>query len=362
LLEEGTRKEGAIRFAEALENRAIHFSAAAGRETLVLSVESLADQFPFALEKLHALLRDPNFTPDAFAKVQTQRLGELERKKSDLDYVAAMQLRSVLFEGTPLEHPDLGTEESVRSMTLQQVQDYLLAHMKLGNLIVVAGGDLTPETIETALRKLLDPLEPGTVDPIRPFEASDKGRSKTRYEETDQAYIYFGSPYHMDLNDTRRVLGKVAAYILGSGGFGSRLMEEVRVKRGLAYSAYGRFMLGRSYHYFSGYLQTKIASADEAIGVVRSVIDDFLAHGATEEELEAAKKFFLGSEPLRTETLSQRMNRAFREYYDGLGLGWSQKELEMIRTMKLNDLNAFIQAHPEIGRLSWSIVTKKGKR
>jgi len=362
MLGEGTRKEGAIAFAEALENRAVELHADAGRETFVLSMEALKSEFDFGLEKMEALLADPNLTPESFEKVRTRTLGELQQKKSDFDYIAATRLRSILFEGTPLAHPALGTPESIKGLKLEAVRSYLQAHLHLDNLIVVIGGKFTPTEVEAAVKKAVSSLSRGEVAAIPHFSANDKEREKLTYEETDQAYIYFGAPYRMRSDDPRRVYGKVAAFILGSGGFGSRLMEEVRVKRGLAYSAYGRLVTNRTHSYFSGYLQTKIASGDEAKKVVKEVVDDFLSRGVTEEELESARKFFLGSEPLRTETLAQRMSRAFREYYDGLGLGWSAKELEMIRKMKLEDLNAFIKAHPEIGRLSWSIVTKKSDR
>jgi len=359
LLGEGTAKEGAVAFARALENRALSLHADTGRETFVVTLEGLKSEFDFGLGKLRELLADPNVTPKAFERVQTERLGALQRKESDFDYLAAVQLRSILFEGTPLAHPALGTPESIRSLKAEDLKNYLSKHLHLENLIVVLGGRFDKGEVQSIVEKVAKVLGRGEVKAIKHFDASDKERKKVRYAETDQAYIYFGSPYTMAANDPKRVYGKVAAFILGSGGFGSRLMEEVRVKRGLAYSAYGRLAVNRTHSYFSGYLQTKLESADEAQKVVAEVIQNFLKNGVTAEELEGAKKFFLGSEPLRTETLSQRMSRAFHEYYDGLGLKWSQEELEAIRKMKLEDLNAFIHAHPEIGKLSWSIVTKK---
>ncbi len=362
MLGEGTRKEGAIAFAEALENRAVQLHADTGRETFVLSLEALKSEFGFGVEKMKELLADPNLTPEAFEKVRTRTLGQLQQKESDFDYIAAIRLRSILFEGTPLAHPALGTPESIKGLKLDAVERYLKEHLHLENLIVVIGGKFTPAEVEAAVKKAVASLPHGKVAPIPHFSANDKEHQTVAYEETDQAYIYFGAPYTMRSDDPKRVYGKVAAFILGSGGFGSRLMEEIRVKRGLAYSAYARLAVNRTHSYFSGYLQTKITSGDEAKKVVKEVIEDFLAKGVSAEELESAKKFFLGSEPLRTETLAQRMNRAFREYYDGLGLGWSAKELEMIRQMKLEDLNAFIKEHPEIGKISWSIVTKKGER
>jgi predicted Zn-dependent peptidase len=152
---------------------------------------------------------------------------------------------------------------------------------------------------------------------------------------------------------------RVATFILGTGGFGSRLMEEIRVKRGLAYSAYSRAEVTKSHSHFSGYLQTKLESKDEAIKIVKDVIADFVKDGVTKDELEQAKKFILGSEPLRNETLSQRLSTAFQEYYNGFDLGHSKGELKLIEKLTLSDLNTFIKSHKEINQLSFSVVTKK---
>ncbi len=91
-------------------------------------------------------------------------------------------------------------------------------------------------------------------------------------------------------------MAKVASFILGGSGFGSRLMEEIRVKRGLAYSAYGQVSMNKSHSYFTGYLQTKLESADEAKELVSSLVNEFVRNGVTKDELEAAKNFLLGSE------------------------------------------------------------------
>ncbi|MDX1295916.1 MAG: insulinase family protein, partial [Sulfurimonadaceae bacterium] len=170
-------------------------------------------------------------------------------------------------------------------------------------------------------------------------------------------YLYFGSPYAMKVGDDENHMARVATYVLGTGGFGSRLMEEIRVKRGLAYSAYARVSISKSNSFFMGYLQTKNESLEEARSTVKEVIADFVEKGITQAELEQAKKFLLGSEPLRVETLSQRLNRTFMEYYKGEELGHSKKELEKIRALELDDLNRFIAKHKEILELSYAIVT-----
>jgi predicted Zn-dependent peptidase len=162
----------------------------------------------------------------------------------------------------------------------------------------------------------------------------------------------------MQVGDKEYYKARVATYILGTGGFGSRLMEEIRVKRGLAYSAYARVNVSVSHSVFSGYLQTKIESQKEAQTTVKEVIAKFVKSGVTQAELDQAKKFLLGSEPLRVETLSQRLSRTFLEYYKAHELGHSLKELELISKLSLDELNEFIKKHNEINDLSFAIVTQ----
>jgi predicted Zn-dependent peptidase len=134
-------------------------------------------------------------------------------------------------------------------------------------------------------------------------------------------------------------------------------MEEIRVKKGLAYSAYGRFSINKSHSNFSGYLQTKVSTGDEALKSVKEVVKTFIDKGVTAQELKSAQEFLLGSEPLRNETLSQRLNRAFQEYYTDRPLGATIEDLKKIKSMTLDELNGFIKKHYEIDKLSFSVVT-----
>ena len=361
LLGEGTKKEGAVKFAKELDDHAVNLHAGVGRETFAIDLEALDSEFGFALQKLGELLRDPNFTDEAFEKVKRQRLGQLMAKKSDYDYIAAVNLRKMLFPESPMGEPQLGDGKSISSLTLDDLKEFISSHLFKNNLIIQIGGKMNEEEAMDIAKKISSYLKKGEVKEIPHYRASDKNETVTTYEDTEQAYIYFGSPYNMSVDSPKQVLGKIAIFALGSSGFGSRLMEEIRVKRGLAYSVYTRFAVNRTTSYMSGYLQTKLESQDEAKKEVKKIIDDFVKNGITQEELESAKKFYLGSEPLRTETMAQRLNRAFHEYYSGLGLGWSKKELQMIQDATLEEVNEFIKSHQEIDSLSWSIVTKKSK-
>ena len=358
LLNEGTKKSGANAFAEKLESRAIHISATTGTETFVLEASSLKEQFDNASKFLSQLLSDPNYSEEALSKVKTMTIGSLSRKENDFDYVASNELKKLLFPNTPLAQPSSGTVQSVKSIQLEDVKDFIKEHLVISRAIVVVGGDVDLATVKKNIAKILEKLPKGKSEPLPHFRASDRPKESILKRDTKQAYIYFGSPYNMAVNDENYYKARVATYILGAGGFGSRLMEEIRVKRGLAYSAYARVHVGKSSSYLTGYLQTKLESMDEAKKTVTNVIDNFVKNGVTEEELDQTKKFLLGSEPLRVETMSQRLQRTFMDYYKGFPLNHSETELKKIKKLKLKDLNDFIKKHTEILEQSFAIVTK----
>ncbi len=358
LMNEGTKKLGSVAFAELLEAKAIQISSSTGTETFVMELGSLSENFEEGLKHFDSLLKDPNFSKEAVEKVKTMTLGSLSAKENNFDYVASNELKALLFKGTVLANPASGTIESVKSIELKDVEKFLTTHLTQSNLIVVLGGDIDLKVAKKSIAKIIEAMPKGNAGSVKRYKSIKKAKESVLIRETEQAYIYFGSPYNMEVDSLDNYKARVATYILGTGGFGSRLMEEIRVKRGLAYSAYARVHISKSSSYLTGYLQTKIDSGDEAKKVVKEVIAKFVKEGVTKEELEHTKKFLLGSEPLRVETMSQRLHRRFMEYYKGFELGHSQKELEKIANLKLKDLNEFIKEHKEILDLSFAIVTK----
>ncbi len=357
LLGEGTKKLGSSKFAEALESKAIHISASTGTETFVIEMSCLKEQFDEALHYLKELLNDPNLTKEALQNVKIKTLGALEQKENNFDYIANINLKKILFANTPLANPANGTPQTIKKITLQDVQNFLSNHLVLSRAIVALGGDVDTKE-EKKITALLRTLPKGELPQLPFYTASDAQNKLIEKKQTQQAYIYFGSPYNIRYNDPDTYMARVATFILGAGGFGSRLMEEIRVKKGLAYAAYTHLHVNKSSSYLSGYLQTKLDSQDEALKTVKEVLRNFVQNGVTQEELDQTKKFILGSEPLRNETMSQRLNRAFMEYYKGFSLGHSKEELEKVKKLSLQEFNNFIHHHKEILQISISIVTQ----
>ncbi|EIF50972.1 pitrilysin family protein [Sulfurovum sp. AR] len=359
LMNEGTSKEGSVGFATKLDAHAVEIGAHVGRESFVIEVSSLKSEFPYAVERLEELLKDPNYTKEALSHIKHQKIGWLTQKKSDFDYIAGTSLRETLFKGSVLARPYDGTIESIESISLEDIQTFISTHLGYNNAIGVVGGDITLDEAQGYLTKLLAVLPKVEEKEIKSIQASDKKEVVLINEDTQQAYIYFGAPFNYSYKEKDQYLAKIAEYLLGGAGFGSRLMEEIRVKRGLTYGVYSSFRRTKPVSYLSGYMQTKLSTQDEAKELIQEVVDTFVKEGITQKELDDTKKFLLGSEPLRTETLSQRLHRAFNDYYYGRPLDFSKEQLKKIESVTLDEVNAFIKVHTELSDITFSIVTKK---
>jgi len=361
VLNEGTKKDGAVGFARKLENNAISISANSGFETFVIEVSCLKEDYKSALKYLTELLSDPNITDETIEKVKKLTLSKINQKEDDFDYVAAKELKKLTYKDTPLEHPQIGTLESIATIDTKTIEKNISNILNINNLILVAGGDILFNEFSKNITPILDSLKQKEKTNLPKISMLKKVSQNTVQKQTQQSYIYFMSPFNLDVNSKETYKAKVASFILGGSGFGSRLMEEIRVKNGLAYSAYGYIKQQKSHTHFTGYLQTKIENTQKAQKMVKDIVKEFVKNGVTKKELNAAKKFLTGSEPLRTETFSQRLNRAFHLYYKGLAFDYPSKELEKIESLSLEDLNKFIKEHKEIEKLSFSIVTKEGE-
>lgn len=359
LLNEGTKALGVTKFSQKLEEKALSLSAGSGVETLSFTLSGMSAMQKDGIGFLKELLKNPNFTQKALDKVKESALVAILEKESDYDYQASRMLKSMLFKGSPLEFPLSGTQESIAKITLQEAEKFYRQYVNLNSLTLIVGGDMEFENIAQELKGALESLPQGKVASLKPIVANDGKQIRHSNKETQQAYIYFGAPLNVGDLQKELALIKVASFVLGGGGFGSRMMEEVRVKRGLAYSAVMRLSATNTQALAQGYLQTSLKNEKEAQKLVQEVVNAFVKNGITQEELQEAKRYLLGSEPLHNETLSQRLGAAFNNYYNGLPLDFNRQVLEEISRLTLEEVNRYIQAHKEIAKLSFAIITAK---
>jgi len=339
----GTLKEKE-KFYTKLEEKAVNLNVNTSKEFTTISLTFLNEKKNFAIKKLIELLTNPNFSQEALEKSKKELFAKKEQLKNNYDYLANQNLFKTIFKNTPLSYPIIG--EDIENITLKDIKAHFQNYSK-ESVVFINGGE------KIDINQFLEILPSKDMKENIFFKI--KEGNITQKEAVEQSYIYFASQF--DIPNEELFLAKTATFILGSGGFGSRIMEEIRVKRGYAYSAYAHNEFQKSYTILKGHLQTKLQNTKDTLDLVKNLINDFTNNGVSEEELTQAKNFLIGSEPLRNETLSQRLLRKFKEYYFNLPNNYYTKELELIKNIKLDELNKFIKRHQEIKNLSFSIVT-----
>lgn len=358
LLNRGTKELGNVGFAELLESKALDLEIGVGQTTLSFTLDFLKEYEDFAYTQLANLINDPNLTKNTLQDVQQKLHAALMNKSTDFDYQATLLLYKGVFAKTPLAYPSLGnTSKEIDSVSLQDVKQYLDKTIVLEKMVIVIGGDLDIQKSLAKLEKIFTNLPKGEKVVIPQYKINNMP-IKISKKDTKQSYIYFASPLNITSIKDDGYKAQVAGFILGSSGFGSRLMEAIRVQRGLAYSAYMRPNITRTSNYFMGYMQTAIDKQDEAIALTQQIVKEFVEKGVTQGELDSAKQFLLGYKPLQEETLGQRLNAKFMNYYNGLPLDYKDEFLQKVSELDLETLNDFIRTHKEIVILSFAVITK----
>jgi zinc protease len=298
LLEEGAAGMSAQEFQAELERLAASFSFRAFDDTLSISARFLTENKEEALELLRKALVEPNFDQEAIDRVRAQVLSGIASDAKDPNSIASAVFNAGAFGDHPYGSSIDGTVESVNALSRD---DLITAHrnaLTRDQLYVSAVGDTTAETIGAVLDTLLGELpETGPKEP--PYVAFRLEGGVTVVDfETPQSVALFGHA-GIKRDDEDFFTAFVINHVLGAGGFESRLMTEVREKRGLTYGI-GTYLVPKFHaEMMLGSFASSNETMAEAIDVVRAEWARMAEEGMTAEELATAKTYLTGEYPLR---------------------------------------------------------------
>ena len=298
LLEEGAAGMSAQEFQAELERLAANFSFRAFDDTLSISARFLTENKAEALELLRKALVEPNFDQEAIDRVRAQVLSGIASDEKDPNSIASAVFNAGAFGDHPYGSTIDGTVESVNALTRD---DLVTAHrnaLTRDRLYVSAVGDTTAETIGTLLDTLLGELpEAGPEEPPYVPFGLEGGVTVVDFE-TPQSVALFGHA-GIKRDDEDFFAAFVINHVLGAGGFESRLMTEVREKRGLTYGI-GTYLVPKFHaEMMLGSFASSNETMAEAIEVVRTEWARMAEEGMTADELATAKTYLTGEYPLR---------------------------------------------------------------
>lgn len=298
LLEEGAGDMDAREFARATEALATRFGFSAGPEELSISARFLTENFDESVALLRAAIQEPRFEPADIERVRAQVISGIAFDAKDPDEIASRTFAEMAYGEHPYGTPQAGSLESVATLTRD---DLLEAHRRVlarDRVLVSAVGDITPEQLGQLLDTVLGDL-PETGAPMPPEVEPDIRPGVTVVDfETPQSVALFGQR-GIGVEDDDYFTAVLLNQILGGGSFESRLMNEVREKRGLTYGVYSYLYPRDLGNAMMGSTSSSNARIAQAIDVIRDEWAKAAETGVTEEELRDAKTYLTGAYPLR---------------------------------------------------------------
>jgi zinc protease len=318
LLDEGAGDLDSQAFRTELEDRAIRLSFDAGRDSVTGQLKTLTEHRARAFELLRLALVEPRFDPEPVERIRNQVQAELRRRSEDPDYIASLTWFDAALPGHPYGRPVRGTIDSVAAITTDDLRRFTRERLAKDNLVVGVAGDITAEELGPLLDLAFGDLPDAIVR-----------------KDVPQSQVVFGQK-GLPRDDPDFYAAYVANHLLGGGGFTSRLTEEVREKRGLAYSVYSYLYPMDHAPLWLGAVGTANAAVDESIRLVRKEVASMAAGDVDADDLADAKTYLTGSFPLRLTSNDQIASLLVSMQVDDLGIDYLERRNGYIEAVTLD--------------------------
>ncbi|HWW36112.1 MAG TPA: pitrilysin family protein [Xanthobacteraceae bacterium] len=337
LLDEGAGDLDAKTFHARLERKAIELGFQAERDTLRGTLRTLTENKDEAFEYLRLAVTQPRFDQSDVEVIRAQMLSMLRRATTSPTDIANLRWWQVAFADHPYGRPVNGTLESVPTVTIADLKDYTHRVLARENLKVAVVGDIDAETVKVMLDRVFGglPAQP-ELKPVANVSPQGLGRRIVVKVDVPQAVVAFGGP-GIARKDPDFMAAYIVNHILGGGAFSSRLYQEVREKRGLAYSVYDSLVWLNHSALFLGGTATRADRAGETLDVIDKEIHRLANEGPTADELAKAKAYLNGSFVLNLDTSSKIAALLVQLQLDGLGIDYFTRRPEMINGVTLED-------------------------
>lgn len=355
LLEEGAGDLDARDFARATESLAASFRYNVSDDGVSVSAKFLTENRESAVELLRKSLVSPRFDAPAIERVRAQLLSSLRSDEKDPRSIAGRTFDAMVYGNHPYALPQDGTVETVTDLTRD---DLVAAHkgaLARDRIYVGAVGDISPQELSTLLDTLLGDLPAKGAPLPGPAEVTLDGGTHVVDFPTPQSVAVFGQP-GIDRDDPDFFAAFVLDHILGGGGFESRLMSEVREKRGLTYGIYSYLVDKDQAHLWQGSVASANERMAETVQVVRDEWRKILDQGVTQEELENAKTYLTGAYPLRFDGNGPIANIIVAMQMEGLPMDYIATRNERVNAVTMEDITRVAQDLLDPSRLTFVVV------
>jgi zinc protease len=334
LLDSGAGKWNAEDIAQLFESVGANFGTNSSIDNASVTLRALTEKplFDKAIDTMRVILSNPTFVKNDFAREKNRTLSALKQREESPADLANLTFYKAIYGEHPYGHPNLGTLQTVEKFTEKDVKHFYKTYFSASNAIVVIVGNLSKDDAEKTANLLTLDLPQGEKPaPLPDVPALTKATTQNLDFPSTQTHVLVGltGTYRKDPDYFPLYVGN---HILGGGSLVSKLFDEVREKRGLAYSASSGFMPLLKNGVFVASLQTRNDQTSQALDVLNQTLSDFVKNGVTDTELTAAKNNIVGGFPLKFDSNKELVN------YVSM-IGFYQMPLDYLDTFQQNIQN-----------------------
>ena len=294
-----TKYPSPMAIAEAVDGIGAEQNAFTSKEFTGYYITSAAQHLGLTLDIQSQMMTVPMLPQDDFNREREVIVEEINMYEDQPMAMASEHFENLMYDGSSMGRLIIGTKETVRATMSEDLRKYMDRWYRGGNMLVVVAGKISnPKLSNSQIEEKFGGMGEGNIDPYETSASYGKAEAQHKMKKTEQAHFVMGVP-GLSINDPRRYALQMGQIVLG-GGMSSRLFNEIREKRGLAYYVKADLDMNFDCGYLSVRAGVKLEKLGEAMKVVREEMLR-LADTITEVELNKAKEFVLGHMPLSLE-------------------------------------------------------------
>ena len=356
LLDEGAGDLDNQAFQRSLENLASSVRFSANQDNFTGTARSLSKNLPATLDFMALALAKPRFDPQPVERVRSEIIVSLARKSETPNSIANRLWWRNAFPDHPYGRPSEGTPESVPRITVEDLRRFVAERIARDVMTIGVVGDIDAATLKPLLDRTFEALPASAASAIVPDTTVKSGGATLLVRKPiPQSVITFGQQ-GLKRDDPDWYTAYVMNYVLGGGGFTSRLTTEIREKRGLAYGVYSYLSPLRHAGVYLGGVATENSRAPESMELVRAEWKRMREAGPSEEELQNAKTYLTGSFPLQFDSTGRIAGTLISVQQDRLGIDYFDKRNALIEAVTIGDVRRVAQRLLDPDALSFVVV------
>ena len=350
MLNEGIEGKDVTAIAEGFESLGAEFGNGSYRDMAVASLRSLSapDKREPALQLFSQVVGHPTFPADSLQRIKNQVLAGFEFQKQNPGKLASLELFEQLYQDHPYAHPSEGTPDSIPAIDADQLRAFHAKAYTAANAVIALVGDLDRTEAQAIAEQVSAALAQGPALPPPPAPSAPEAGTRHIDFPSNQTHLMLAQ-LGIPRGDPDYAALYLGNQILGGGGFGTRLMEEVREKRGLTYGIYSGFSPMQTNGPFMINLQTRASLSEGTLQLVQTLVDEFLKNGPTQAELERSKREIAGSFPLSTASNADIVGQLGSIGFYNLPLTYLEDFMQQVQALSVEEVKAAMNKHLSAG-------------